>query len=226
MNRWEREINDELSWREAELASLKHYVISSRGNEVAHKSALRAMCAMMYAHYEGFTKFCWDLALDEIHRASVNRCDVLEPLAVLSLEKIFSELKGDLSPNSVWSFFQSRLPASLSQAAEFADDDSGKCRISTGSNLWPNVFREGTQKLGIELKEVDNRETHLKALVGRRNKIAHGEKMEIKDLSEYRPYEQAAFAVMYQLAITIVEYLDGQLYLKANAASAAPVGGT
>jgi hypothetical protein len=220
MSRWESEIDAELNWREAELASLKHFVISTRGNVVAHKSALRAMCAMMYAHYEGFTKFCWDLVLDEIHRAAVNRCDLLEPLAVLSLEKVFSQLKADTSPTNIWSFFQTTLPENLTIAAEFEEDGSKKCRISTGSNLWPNVFREGTQKLGIACTEVDNRETLLKSLVARRNKIAHGEKMEIKDLNEYKSYEDAAFAVMYQLAITIVEYLDRQLYLKANIAQA------
>ena len=225
MSRWEQEINKELDWREAELASLKHFVISTRANAIAHRSALRAMCAMMYAHYEGFTKFCWDLALDEIHRASVNRCDVLDPLAILSLEKVFSELKGDLSPRNIWDFFHTKLPADMVVPAEYVADDSGKCRISTDSNLWPRVFRSGIQQLGIECSEVDNREAHLKALVGRRNKIAHGEKMEIKDLAEYKPYEDAAFAVMYQLGIAVVEYLDGQLYLKANAPVAVPAAG-
>ena len=49
--------------------------------------------------------------------------------------------------------------------------------------------------------------------------------MEIKDLAEYKPYEDAAFAVMYQLGIAVVEYLDGRLYLKANAPVAVPAAG-
>ncbi len=208
MNSWENEINKELDWREAELASLKHYVISSRVNEIAHRSALRAICAMLYAHYEGFTKFCWDLALDEIHRASVSRSDVLEPLAILSLEKSFSELKSNLSPDGIWEFFHTKLPKDLIGIAEFVEDRTRTCRISTESNLWPEVFRQGSKKLGIICREVDSHETHLKALVGRRNKIAHGEKLEINSLVEYRPYEQAAFAVMYELAIAVVEFLD------------------
>ncbi|WP_339747743.1 MAE_28990/MAE_18760 family HEPN-like nuclease [uncultured Rubinisphaera sp.] len=216
MSRWEDQINRELDWRESELASLKHYVISTRTNKIAHRAALRAMCTMLYAHYEGFTKFCWDLVLDEIHRARVNRCDVLESLAILSLEKTFSGLKGNLNPDSIWDFFQNRLPVELTIAAEYSTTDAGKCRLSTDSNLWPHVFRDQTRKLGITCSELEVRETHLKALVGRRNKIAHGEKMEIKDLNEYKPYEQAAFAVMYELAISIVEYLDCQLYLKSN----------
>jgi len=64
MTRWAREIENDLRWREAELASLKAHAISTRSNDVAHKAALRAIWAMLYAHYEGFTKFCWELALD------------------------------------------------------------------------------------------------------------------------------------------------------------------
>lgn len=62
----------DLKWREAELASLKRLAITSSTETVAYQGLLRALWALLYAHYEGFTKFCWDTVLDHI-QAEVNR---------------------------------------------------------------------------------------------------------------------------------------------------------
>ncbi|MFN6439004.1 MAG: MAE_28990/MAE_18760 family HEPN-like nuclease [Nostoc sp. DedSLP01] len=55
----------------------------------------------------------------------------------------------------------------------------------------------------------------LEALVVRRNDIAHGQKMIIKDIQEYLKYEKAAVEVMHELAVSVVECLDKKLYLNS-----------
>ncbi|WP_347566292.1 MAE_28990/MAE_18760 family HEPN-like nuclease [Scytonema sp. UIC 10036] len=55
----------------------------------------------------------------------------------------------------------------------------------------------------------------MKSLVARRNEIAHRPKMIIKNLQEYKKYEDAALEVMHELAISIVDSLDKKLYLQS-----------
>lgn len=212
MSRWTREIENDLNWREAELASLKAHAISTRDNQVAHRAALRSLWAMLYAHYEGFTKFCWDLVLDEIQRSKTKREDLIESVAIASLESFFATLRSNSTSEKLWACFLSDLPAQLQIEAEFPE----KYRFSTDSNLWPEVFRRETSKLGITCRELDRSETLVKALVARRNKIAHGETMTIKNLTEYEPFEHAAILVMHELAVAVLELLDEQLYTKIN----------
>lgn len=73
MTDWPALLEGDLQWREAELASLKRIAITNSGNEVTLRATLRAGWAMLYAHFEGFTKFCWELLLDQgaIHFAPV-----------------------------------------------------------------------------------------------------------------------------------------------------------
>lgn len=51
-------------------------------------------------------------------------------------------------------------------------------------------------------------------MVARRNEIAHGQKMIIKDIQEYKKYEDAALEVMHELAVSIVDALDKKQYLR------------
>lgn len=212
MSRWTTEIERDLNWREAELASLKGHAISTRHNLVAHKASLRALWAMLYAHYEGFTKFCWELALDEIERSKTKRKSLVDSVAIASLELFFASVRGDSSSEKLWACFLTDLPAQLEAHAGFPE----KYRFSTDSNLWPDVFRRETSKLGITCAEMDRSEALVKALVSRRNKIAHGETMTINSLAEYEPFEQATTLVMHELAVAVLDLLDGKHYIKQS----------
>lgn len=57
MSNWDKQLEDDLDWRQAELASLKSQVIKATNGSVMHQVLLRAMWALLYAHYEGFCKF-------------------------------------------------------------------------------------------------------------------------------------------------------------------------
>jgi hypothetical protein len=166
------------------------------------------MWAILYAHYEGFSKFAWDLYLEELQKASVKRKDCKEAVARLSLQKKFKEMRGDMSPLKMWEFCQIGFNSLLEENLDF------EVKLETESNLWPNIFKENTLIAGLNCTLVDQYEIELRALVSRRNGIAHGQKMIIKDLNEYQKYENAALEVMHDLAISIVDCLDKKLYLK------------
>jgi len=208
---WEIEIEKDLKWREAELVTLKHHAIRSRTNATAYRASLRALWAMLYAHFEGFTRFCWELMLDEIERSKTKRQDLLESIAITSLESFFATVRGNLSSENLWSCFLSEVPRQLSEEAVFPE----KYRLSTDSNLWPEIFRRETSKLGITCHEMDRYDSFMKSLVSRRNKIAHGETMTIRSLDEYEPYENAVTLVMHELAVAVVDMLGGKRYFKS-----------
>ncbi len=198
----------DLKWREAELASLKRLAITSSTETVAYQGLLRALWALLYAHFEGFTKFCWDTVLDHIQSEAIPTGQLDRRFAMLALEGNFKCLRGDLASASIWQFFDEALPKALIAQAEFSDEG----RLKTDSNLWPNVFERESSKLGIECAELQKHRPRIKALVARRNDIAHGKSMVIASLSEYHDYENATLCLMHELAIKSIEIVDGKAY--------------
>lgn len=209
MSNWSKQLEDDLNWREAELASLKTLVVKAPKISV-RQALLRAMWPLLYAHYEGFCKFAWDLYLEELQKAGVKRKDCQDAIARLSLQKQFKEIRGNLSPLNIWKFAQTGFRSLLEEDLDF------QVKLETRSNLWPILFKENSQQAGLSCMLVDQYEIQLKALVRRRNDIAHGQKMIINDLYEYQKFEDAALVVMHELAVSIVECLDEKLYLKCR----------
>ena len=204
-------LEQDLKWREAELASLKRLAITSSTETVAYQALLRSLWALLYAHFEGFTKFCWDTVLDHIQTEGVPAGELEKKFAMLALEGDFKRLRGDLTSPSIWKFFEGVLPISLTAHAAFSDEG----RLKTDSNLWPNVFERESSRLGIECTELHKYRPRIKALVARRNDIAHGKSMVIAGLSEYHDYENATLCLMHELAIKSIEIIDGKSYMAA-----------
>jgi hypothetical protein len=203
----------DLSWREAEIGSLKLLAASSSNNSDRQRALLRALWAMLYAHYEGFCKFCWDLLLSAIESEAPAAKDLCDQLAQISLLKEFKALRGDLSVKNLWTFFLRDLEAQLAKPVTFP------VKLETKSNLWPNLAVENNEAVGLSCPMFSQLERELARLVNQRNEIAHGKKLVIKSLSEYQPYEDAAFLVMHELAIAVVTCLDGRNYLRRSALS-------
>ncbi len=208
MTDWARVLEDDLKWREAELASLKLVAITSSENRVLHQASLRACWAMLYAHFEGFTKFCWELMFDLIQSKRVHVSTLNHNFQMLALEKPFRTLRKSLDARSLYDFFTTNLPAILSSEAMFSAD----CRLETESNLWPNVFQRECLRAGLGVEEIEKHTVRIRALVARRNDIAHGKTMTIKSVNEYTEYEHATLLVMHDLAIQVLGVLQNESY--------------
>ncbi|MBH8873708.1 MAE_28990/MAE_18760 family HEPN-like nuclease [Pseudomonas aeruginosa] len=206
---FDQSIEDDLKWREAELASLKRLAITAPEGSVSRKSILRAMWAILYAHYEGFTKFCWDTVFDHIQSKCIPKGKLAENFSLIAMEKDFKELRGRMDSASLLRFFNDELAALLIDKAEFPED----FRLKTESNLWPNIFERESSKIGLVCGELDNHRVRIKTLVGRRNEIAHGNGVFINTLNEYSEYEEATICLMHDLALRVIELLDGEHYL-------------
>ena len=206
-------LEQDLKWREAELASLKRLAINATTEQVAYRALLRAMWALLYAHFEGFTKFCWDTVLDHVQSSAIPAGELESRFALLALESRFKAHRANLESSSIWSFFEVGLPQALLTTAQFPEDS----RLKTESNLWPNIFERESSRLGIQCDELNRHRSRIRALVARRNDIAHGKNMVISNLTEYHDYENATLCLMHELAIKSIEIIDSKAYEKQPA---------
>lgn len=214
MTSFEQQIEEDLTWRETEMATLKLLLASAPTGSPRQQALLRACCAMLYAHYEGFCKFCWVLMLDTIQAEACFRRDLVEPVAVRSMATIFKRLRGNAADESLWRFARSEFCAHLQQPATFPEE------VDTGSNLWPTVSKEINGSLGLQCPLLLAHKSELGQLVSRRNRIAHGEKLEIADLRQFQRFEHAAVLVMHELAIAVTDCLEKKTYLRSVGAPA------
>jgi hypothetical protein len=210
---WETDIESDLDWRLAELAALKIQAAGSPAKSILQSALLRALIAMLYAHYEGYCKNAIRIYLREIKALGVQRIDCKERLGVFSLQKAFREAKS-YSTDQCWRFYQDNLDKLLHEVVDYEIDQHGEIALVGESNLKPADLRANFDFACLPQTEVDNHEQLLKGLVGRRNGIAHGKKLLVNDLADYEEYERAATAAMYDIAYSIIDALTDKQYLK------------
>lgn len=209
MTAWATLLENDLRWREAELASLKRIVIVSSGNNVTYQAMLRASWALLYAHFEGFTKFCWDVLLDQVQQRNLSISQLDPKFQLLALEKPFRELRGNMSSSSILNFYSVYMPELLKNTALFHQD----YRPNPDSNLWPNVFERECSRVGIVSEQLNEQRSRIRTLVSRRNDIAHGKTMTINSIAEYSEYENAVMLVLHELAVTILDIIEQEKYM-------------
>jgi len=165
---------------------------------------------MMYAHYEGFCKFSWDFYLENMEKLGIARDTCGSAVAKFSLAKEFKELRGDMTADKLWLALTNGFGQWMKEQLSF------ELKLETKSNLWPSLVKENSSLVDLPSAMVDQHELKLKALVSRRNDIAHGKKMVIQTIEEYQPYEEAALLVMHELAVAVLECLEHKKYLKTS----------
>lgn len=211
----ERDLERDIDWRFEELAVLRLWVSATTPKSVASRAGLRALWAMLYAHYEGFCKFALDLYLDYLEKQRIIRTQLREEIAAYSLEAVFRTLRGNMSRESLWKFFKTELPAMLQATASF------DTKLDTNSNLWPALLKQHCDTVGLKVSSIDEHVLKLRTLVARRNEIAHGKPNIVNSLAEYQKYEDAVSAVVYELALAISAAVEDKEYLSSSTPGAA-----
>lgn len=192
----EKQIEQDLDWRHAELAIFREILTLDSITTVRKAALFRASWSLLYAHYEGFCKHSLQLLVEFM--ASFADCKALTDSTFIFLhDKILR--KGKSGNNAeAYEFFRTTLET-------YRSEPPPKVAIDTKSNLWPSLLRELLQCLDIPVSGILDQETMIKTLVARRNDIAHGQKVFIKDLPVYLEYENATRNLMYGLALAIVD---------------------
>lgn len=197
-------LTQDLSWRESELGSLK-LLLNRTGNTVKQKEVLlRAAWAMLYAHYEGFSKFCLTVFYDRACREIAKCQDLPEKTRVFALESDLKKLRKmaslDLIPE-----LEKFSEDVLANTPSFPD-------VDTGSNLWPSVLEKLLDDADIVSNEITANHQKIRTLVARRNAIAHGQKNMIKEVEYYVTYEKTVYQIMYELAYLVDDRLKQPPY--------------
>ena len=210
---WQKDLEDDLDWRFEELAVLKLQAASAQKGSVLQRAILRALVAMLYAHYEGFCKTAIRLYLREIKAIGTRRAECLEPLTVFSLQETFRKMRG-FTTDQCWHFYMNSLNQILTSVMDYELDKYGEIALEGESNLYPEMLRANLQHACLPHPEVDTHERLLGSLVGHRNGIAHGKKLTIGELAKYEEFERATSDVMYGLAYSIILAIETQSYLR------------
>lgn len=198
------EITQDLDWRESEIASMKILLTSQRTTAKQKKALLRAAWAMLYAHYEGFSKNCLTLFFDEITRRSVP-CGSLPRLTkAFALGSAIKNIRSMTTVNAIDEV--SNFSHHLTSVPTFPDVDAK-------DNLWPFVLKDLLSSADLSTVVVEKHFNKLKTLVARRNSIAHGEANMIAEYSYYKGYEEAVYEVMYDLAFQVEARLTVEPYM-------------
>lgn len=192
-------------WREAELVNLKAACSQFSAHLPKGKGFRRAYLAMLYAHYEGFSKFAWEVYLIEISRCGYALSRLQPSLAGIFLASDITKLRNasaDIMTETVFEF-RGRL----------LDTISATYKPIETSNLWPAVLREVLDRLHVQAGFIDTHERALRSLVARRNDIAHGQNVSITD-DNLRVFEEAVWDVFSYLVINISKAYDCRDFIR------------
>lgn len=193
----------DISWREDELVIIKTICAQSAEDTPRGRSLRRAYLALLYAHYEGFAKVAWEEYLIEISRSGLpfNRLQPVLLPAFLNSEIL--AVKSCSKRTFVGGVFDFR--------ARLMDVVSPPYESVETSNLWPKVFEETMSGLGLDYRFLGTHVVDLKALVGRRNDIAHGENVGVTDSAISR-LDHAVWEVFLGLTVVITNACKDKSY--------------
>ena len=193
-------IDAEMAWRKHELSAIRANVDGARN--FAKGTAIRSGIALLYAHWEGAIK---NIATY-----------YLEYVAVLGLPY------GQLKPNFLAITLKNKVKFieesnKTTLHTEIVSDiiSSHKTKskipvegiIKTNSNLNSEIFVEIMATIGLDCSQYEGSYKLIDTiLLEKRNKIAHGERLESLDLDEKRYFEihEKVFTLIQQFADQVI----------------------
>ena len=219
------QLESELHWRQDEVRFFQN-----RGatllTEEERDQYRRAVILVLYAHFEGFCKFGFELYRTTINSEQISCADATPAIAAAGWAQLFKELR---DPSKKCPDFRNRLPDDsklhrfardvefIERTAEFGQlpvripDDF----VDTESNLKPVVLRKLLYRFGLPHDQFEPHEGQINRLLNTRNKIAHGEDRAGVREAEYEELRNLVFRIMDAIKTKIIECLSQRAFLRA-----------
>lgn len=203
-------IDADMGWRKRELTAIKANIQAARN--FAKDTALRSGIALLYAHWEGAIK---NIAYHYLTYVSSLRL----PYSELKLNFYAIALRSDVdrftvtSKASLQTKVVSDVFANYGQTSKIPQEGI----IRTNSNLSSQLFVEILHTIGLNIEIYENYFNLIdEVLLGMRNKIAHGERLESLSLDEsrYNEIHNKIFFLIDQFAIQVSNAAITKQYLK------------
>lgn len=170
----------------------------------------KSLVVVLYAHFEGFCVFALQHYLIAINQAGITCGQAISAILAGAWEPVFNAMEhGDQKcrvftrplPNDAglhrhWRrrHFVEELDRMQRRPVTIPED-----AIDAESNLKPQVLQRNLFLLGLDHTFVDPHAEAIHNLLGRRNRIAHGDERRGVPALEYDEYESAVFEVCYRL---------------------------
>ena len=165
-------LDSEMGWRVKEIGA---FSLASKGGSPERKFFIRAGVTLVYAHWEGFIKASSEQYLSFVHHRGHTYRELKSCFAVFGLKGNLQTLSDSRKTNpniKAFDFILSQLgkPAHMQMSSA----------INTESNLTSKVFTNIATSLDIDVERYSTKFNLIdESLVNRRNKVAHGEYMDL-----------------------------------------------
>lgn len=205
-------IDSELAWRKKELSAIKANVYSARN--FAKNTALRSGIALLYAHWEGAIKNLAYYYLVYVSNLKIPY-DRLKPnFLAISLKNDLKQFE-ETNKATLQTEIVNKLLSRYNQSSRIPTENI----ISANSNLNSTTFTEIMGVIGLSTDEYEGDYVLIdEVLLEMRNKIAHGEKLDLISLDEERFNEiySKMFMLIDRFSTQISNAASLKLYLKKS----------
>jgi hypothetical protein len=200
----------ERSWRLREIADLKFAVRSGTG--LPEKTIIRAGVPLLYAHWEGFVKQAALFYLTFVSSQRLRYDELTAPFVALGakghIRSLLETRKAELNILAV-EFF-------LTKQAERANMSFAGA-VDTESNLSSVVFENIATSIGIPIGTYQSKYNLIdESLLKRRNKIAHGEFLDI-DATAFRALADEVLTLINMLKTDIENAASTRVFVRPPA---------
>lgn len=209
LEEFEDGLDSDLSWRKHEFSLIKSSIQKAKRSQ--KNMLIRAGISLMYSHWEGHIKKSAEIYLCYLNHLSPKYSDMQDNFAHLSLADKFAEgfsIKKYKSQKEIFSYIKSGL------TCNFKVDE--KKVIDTESNLKSVVFLNLLHQLGLDVAPFELKSNFIdKTMVKNRNSIAHGERVDEKELlSAYIEIESELLEMITTFQNMIRTAAGNKSYLK------------
>lgn len=219
------QIEEDTFWRQNEIRFYQNTLASITDPE-DKKRFRRALVVMLYAHFEGYTKFAFKVYVDALNGYNIRCQDALPSLVASTITDTIASLTNHTKKDP---FFKNVAPDdtklhTLARQSEFIQrlhevNEQIICIphsvVKTESNLQPIVLKKILFRLGFNIDSLYGIEGKITRLVKARNDIVHGENKDGFEDREYIEIRDMVFMMMDRIQALIMQALITRQYLKA-----------
>ncbi len=208
------ELYRELEWRLDEIQQLKNMIAYEPGSD-ARDGLRKSVLVVLYAHFEGFCVFAMQHYLAAVNKAGLRCREAVSAVLAGAWEPVFNAMEhGDQKsrvfrhslPNDArlhrhWRrrHFVEEIDRMYARPVSIPEDV-----VDTESNLKPSVLQRNLFVLGLDHSFVDPYTDTISQLLGRRNRIAHGDDRRGISEREYSTYETA----VGEICLKLIEFME------------------
>lgn len=209
----EEKIDSELSWRKKELTSIKFDVDKSKqGLKTEQSKAIKIGIVMLYAHWEGAIKSIAEFYLVYVSGLHLKYGELKNNFLAIAMKRDLNEFEETKKAT-----IHNRLIDNIYLKKDEVSQIPCKNVIKTESNLKMDRFKEIAATIGIDESPYTSKDKLIdQRLLGNRNKIAHGEKLETLDgistVSDYVELHEKVLELIEEFAKSVREAAKNEGY--------------